>query len=173
MKKIVIFLIVAFMATASFSAKAQIEGAAGDYPLLCKHCQQVTMDRYEKDNLMHVPPVKVAYWCSYSKMAFFVADEIPETAIVYNLTQVVNKRSGNPFPDDYVVSLDSMNYFAYNFGDFQRIEGNWGKTIYYRTPGSEHPFLGVRCEEDMSKGVDVQALVPYEALSNDYFTTKK
>lgn len=173
MKKILIFFATALMMMVAFDVEAQSAGADNEEYLLCKHCQQVAMDRYRMNELGNMPPYKVAYWCSFSKETFFEADEVPEGASVYDLTEVVGYRNNEHFPADYVVNLDSMNYFGYNFDEFQKIQINWDKTIYFRTPASQHPYLGVKSYSEAFNNINTDALKPYVELTSDYFTTQK
>ncbi len=141
MKHIVILLLSAFAFFSAGIAQGQINYETDD--LLCDHCQQVALDKYQKSGLL-IPTFKIAYWCSFSKECFFVTDEIPENALVYGIEEIRSRRTGVNLPANYVVDMDSLNYFEYTFGDMQQRPGHWSKTIYYRTPGSTHAYLAVR-----------------------------
>ena len=158
-------------AMASLPATAQTTDE-DQYPLLCKHCQEVAMDCYGIYDISRFPPFKVAYWCSVSKEAFFEADEVPSGAPVHDISEVVNRRTQQPLPSDYVVNADSLNYFAYNFMDFERMHKDQGGTVYYRTTASKHPYLGVRRYFEAKKSVNNSALLPYGLLPDNYFAGK-
>ena len=55
-------------------------------------------------------------------------------------------QTGNNVDQTFVVDLENLSYYAYNFWDFQVPSGN--VTIYFRTPSSAHPYLGVYSVQD-------------------------
>ncbi len=155
MKQIVLTLLCAFAFFSAGISQAQVNYETDDF--LCDQCQQVALDKYWKNGLL-IPAFKLAYWCSFSKECFFVTDEVPEDAIIYDIEEIKNRRTGVYLPANYVVNIDSLNYFGYTFGTVQQRPGHWAKTIYYRTPGSAHAYLAVRSYGDAQDRINNDVL---------------
>ncbi len=89
-----------------------------------------------------IPYGKLFSLCAFSRHSFFVTDEVPAGATVYNISQVKVNTSQNYLPESFVVDLNTLSFYAYNFNEFQKTP--WGMTVYFRTPGSTHSYLGLR-----------------------------
>lgn len=172
MKKLFLTLVSAVMLMATGHVQAQAQEETDD--LLCRHCQEVASSRYGNTPVSNIVPYKVAYWCSFSKACFFETDSVPAGVPVYSIGEVTVKKSGVRLPADYVVNLDSLNFFALDFAAFQQRPGHWNSTIYYSTPGSQHAYLGVRSYGEAMKRIDnADLLRRYEKLPDNYFNTDK
>lgn len=140
-----------------------------NYDWLCSHCQQIAIDHYGGRSTigeLMLPPYKVAYWCQSSHASFFVTDELPEGAFVYDIHEVKSLKTNAYLPTNYVVNLDSLNLYAYNFGQFEQL--HFGKRIYFRTPGSKHAYLVLRGWREVNALLNNDALKRYLSYPDDY-----
>ena len=131
MKKGVILCIL--IVTAAFaSVQAQI-----------RDCRQIVLPHtgYNQTILNNMPEEKIQWYCRYSANSFFVTDTVPVGATIYNISDLVSVQTGNNLDQSFVVDLETLSYYAYNFWDFQVPNGDL--TIYFRTPSSERAYLGV------------------------------
>ena len=113
-----------------------------------RDCRQIVLPHtgYNQNILNNMPEEKIQWYCRYSANSFFVADTIPVGATVFNISDLVSVQTGNNVDQTFVVDLENLSYYAYNFWDFQVPSGN--VTIYFRTPSSAHPYLGVYSVQD-------------------------
>ena len=59
------------------------------------------------------------------------------------------KRAGtNHLPQSYVVDLETLSYYAYNFHQFQVRYPTGDVTLCFATPSSTHPYLVLRSIEE-------------------------
>lgn len=100
------------------------------------------------DEMMEYSSEKLDDLCTFSKNTFFEADKVPSDAVVYEITDVTFYKDMTRLPKDFVVDLNTLSYYAYDFMAFQM--SNYGKTLYFRTPGSVHKYLGVRSIEEVN-----------------------
>ena len=106
-------------------------------------------DRAAMENYQEVAPYKFEWRCAYARAAFYEADNVPEGADVFQISEVKNKFTVSSLPSNYVVDLSSLSYYAYNFVDFQLKYPTGDKTLCFATPGSTHPYLVLRSISDM------------------------
>ena len=130
MKKAI--LIVMLVLAVAMSANAQT-----------RDCRQIVLPHvaYNQAVLDAMPQEKVSWYCRFSANAFFEADTLPTGAAVYDISALTSVQSGNTLSQSFVVDLETLSYYAYNFWDFQGL--NPEQTVYFRTPSSRHPYLGV------------------------------
>ncbi len=169
MKRLLLYLIGIILLPAAAQLRAQ-EIDFDNYDWLCPHCQQIAIDHYGGHSTVEelmLPPYKVAYWCQSSHASFFVTDELPEGAFVYDIHEVKNLKTNAYLPTSYVVNLDSLNLYAYNFDQFE--QQHFGKRIYFRTPGSEHAYLVLRGWREVDGILNNDALKRYLSYPDDYF----
>ena len=105
---------------------------------------RASMEYYQRE-----APQKFEWRCAYARAAFYEADKVPEGADVFQISEVKNKFTGSRLPSNYVVDLNSLSYYAYNFYDFQLRYPTGDKTLCFATPGSTHPYLVLRSLSDM------------------------
>lgn len=116
--------------------------------LQAQDCEYIVGARYgfNKAVLEQMPLAKLDWYCRFSQNTFFEADAVPEGARVYSITEVQNVRTGAYLTNDFVVNMDSLSIYEYNFRKFHT--SSEGEPIYYSTPHSSKPYLGVRSYEE-------------------------
>ncbi len=107
------------------------------------------MERY----LMQAPE-KFEYRCQYARNAFYESDTMPTGVILYDIADVQDKFTGETLPANYVVDLNTLSYYRYNFAWFQLVNRDVEETICFQTPGSTHPYLVVRSIMEMREVTD-------------------
>ncbi len=109
-----------------------------------RDCHKIVLPaiNYDEERIGDLPEEKMREICDFSYYSFFVVDEIPSNAVVYNISDVVSVRDSVAFPSDYVVDLSTLSIYAYNFEDFRFKHENM--VVYFRTPASEHQYLALR-----------------------------
>ncbi|MBR4229281.1 MAG: hypothetical protein IKR83_01060 [Bacteroidales bacterium] len=114
--------------------------------LLAQNCEAIMLPYFGgNEQRMHEYPAPKFEWrCKYSQNAFYVADQVPENAVVRSLTEITEKSTGKKLTEEFVVDLETLSYYAYNFLDMQ-YEYKGDKTVIcFPTPKSEHPYLVLR-----------------------------
>lgn len=108
-----------------------------------QNCDEIVLPHvnYDRAKLEQMPQDKIQWYCNFSRNSFFVTNEVPAGAIVHDIRDVVNKRTGAKVGDGFVVNLATLSYYAYNFDEFQY--QNYDKTVYFHTPGSPYRYLGL------------------------------
>lgn len=89
-------------------------------------------------------PEKFATRCAYAQAAFYESDTIPMGAYLHDISEVREAFGTNYLPQNYVVDLSSLSYYAYNFKEFQLQFRECDKIICFSTPSSTHPYLVLR-----------------------------
>lgn len=107
-------------------------------------CEYILSAKFNDDyfNMVTYPASKLDYFCRLSSNSFFVTDEVPQGATVYDITVLKDNRTGKNVTSNFRVNLDSLSYYAYDFVRYQVI--NEEDNVYFRTPGSQHRYLGLR-----------------------------
>ncbi|MBP5536167.1 MAG: hypothetical protein J6X62_05175 [Bacteroidales bacterium] len=108
-----------------------------------RDCRQIVLPHvgFNQSHLNMMSEEKLQWHCTYSEQSFFETDALPAGAVVYDISVLVDLRTGDNVSSSFVVNLTTLSYYAYNFGDFQGLNGDM--TIYFRTPSSRHAYLGV------------------------------
>ena len=108
-----------------------------------RDCRQIVLPHvgYNQAQLDNMPAEKIEWYCRYSANSFFVTDTLPAGAPVYDISALVSVHTGSNLTNEFVVNLETLSYYAYNFWDFQVPNGD--QTIFFRTPASRHAYLGV------------------------------
>ena len=88
------------------------------------------------------PEGKFEWRCQYSRNAFYMVDKIPENAIVYDFTELTNLVTKQHPSADYIVDLDHLSYWEFNFSEFQF--QHYDYTLYFRLRNSPKKYLAVR-----------------------------
>ena len=98
------------------------------------------------------PEGKFEWRCHYSRNAFYMVDKIPENAIVYNFTELTNLVTKQHPSADFVVDLNHLSYWEYDFQDFQC--KHYDYTIYFRLQNGPRKYLAVRTRIEMADRTD-------------------
>ena len=96
------------------------------------------------------PPDKLEWYCCYVRAAFYESDTVPAGADLFSITEVKEKNTNAALAADFVVDLNTLSYYAYNFYDFQARYHYGNKTLCFSTPSSAHPYLVLRSLDDMN-----------------------
>lgn len=135
MKRTIILSVLCLMAFASLSAQ---------------NCEAIMLPYFNgnEKQMNEYPAPKLEWRCKYSQNAFYVTDNVPEGAELHALSELVDKMTGKNLTDDFVVDLNYLSYYQYNFMDLQLHSPKGDASIYFATPKSEHRYLVVRsCDE--------------------------
>ena len=111
--------------------------------LCAQNCDEIVLPHvnYDRAKLEQMPKDKVQWYCNFSRNSFFVTNDVPAGSVVHDIRDVVYKKTGAKIGEGFVVNLESLSYYAYNFSEFQY--QNYEKTIYFHTPGSTYKYLGL------------------------------
>lgn len=96
-------------------------------------------------------PEKFAYRCAFSSAAFMESDTIPAGVTVYNISEVKEMATGKQLSQNFVVDLNTLSYYAYNFSEFQMRHKMTGGVVCFSTPKSAHPYLVIRSIHEMGQ----------------------
>lgn len=150
MKKVIFIVLVTVMAV---GAKAQ-------------DCRAIVlpMFRYDTARLDQYPADKLEYRCHFSQASFYESDTVPQGVDVYNISEVRETYGTVHLPQNYVVDLSALSYYAYNFVEFQYRYPTTETTICFSTPSSTHPYLVLRSIEDAKRMADEWLATYYRSL---------
>ena len=95
---------------------------------------------FKSRNLDRIPPSKIDYFCRLSQNSFFVTNSVPTGATVYSISELKEISTQMHVPSNYVVNLDSLSLYRYDFARYQSMNEN----VYFLTEGSEYMYLGLR-----------------------------
>ena len=118
--------------------------------LRAQNCEAIMLPFFGGNEklMQECPAPKLEWRCKYSQNAFYVSDQVPEGAVLRSLTELTDKSTGKRLTEDFVVDLETLSYYAYNFLDLQ-CEYTGDKTVIcFPTPKSEHPYLVLRSTHD-------------------------
>lgn len=135
MKKIILPVLTAVLFVAGSHLRAQ-------------DCEAIVAPYLQLNNIQRAdyPEPKFEWRCNFSHNTFFVADEVPTGATVFSITALTNLITDQHLTASFVVDLDKISYWAYDFINFQAQD--YHRTIYFETPQSSHRYLGVRCWDE-------------------------
>lgn len=105
-------------------------------------CHSLVSPHFSEEIYRILPQEKLEYYCFYAQSAFYKTDALPDSAIVYNISDVVCNETNQPLPQNVVIDLNTFSVYAYNFYDFQH--RHWGKEIYFETADSDNKYLVLR-----------------------------
>ena len=114
-------------------------------------CDDIMLPYFGYDTLSmeQYPDEKFEWRCNYARSAFYESDTVPQFAFVYSIADVKNRFTGESLPEDYVVDLTTLLYYAYNFQDLQLQYRSPREVLCFRTPSSKHPYLVLRSLDEM------------------------
>lgn len=130
MKKVVVVLVL--MLLVSVGVKAQ-------------NCRDIVLPHvgYSQDALNDMPNEKLQWYCDYSHNSFYLTDQVPSDAVVYDVNEVKSVRDKSiSLTPEQANNLSTLSYYAYNFNEFQA--RHFEATVYFRTPNAAHGYLALR-----------------------------
>lgn len=130
----------------------------GAWSLNAQSCETIMLPYFGGDaNAMAAYPQEKLEWrCAFARAAFYESDTLPAGVDVYSIAEVQSKADGSYLPQNYVVDLKTLSFYAYNFKEFQLRYANGNVTICFSTPNSEHPYLVLRSVDEMYALAEVQ-----------------
>ncbi|MCF0212540.1 MAG: hypothetical protein HUK17_06580 [Bacteroidales bacterium] len=134
MKKTILIAVVALLFGYCGQSHAQVQ----------QDCDEVVRAAYDygDDVLDIIPADKYNYVCNYSKAAFFFADELPANAVVYNYSELFDKKE-QVYVSATVDIASLFNFYRFSYIRFQ-VQHSLDTDIFFRLPeGSEHTFLAL------------------------------
>ena len=89
------------------------------------------------------PAEKLQIFCHYSQCAFFITQQLPERAVVNDISVLTNTITGEKVSRNFVADLNTISFWGYDFDKFR--PHGWEGPIYFRMGrGSTTQYLGVR-----------------------------
>ena len=118
--------------------------AVGMGTLCAQDCEQLLLPFFGNNlqTLQNYPQEKLAYRCAEAYFSFYVTDELDENAPVHDISEVVNRFTGEHLSEDFSVDLEVLSYYGYDFHRFRGLHPQ--ASVYFRTQGSDHAYLVLR-----------------------------
>lgn len=119
--------------------------------LKAQNCEQLMLPYFsgDADAMAAYPQEKLEWRCAFARAAFYVSDTVPAGVDVYPITEVQSYADGTNLPEDFVVDLSTLSFYAYTFKEVQLRYPKCNVTIAFSTPASEHQYLILRSINDM------------------------
>lgn len=107
-------------------------------------CRTLVLPRYNYNKAVidKLPVEKLNILCHYAQVALFTTNELPQDAIVYDISDVKDNRTGENLSINTVIDTNTFSFYAYNFNVF-RVR-HFNRRVYFRTPASEFKYLVMR-----------------------------
>lgn len=115
-----------------------------------QNCESIVLPFFGYDTVQmeDYPVEKLMQRCWFSQASFYESDTVPAGVEVFNISEVREAYGTNYLPQNYVVDLTTLSYYAYNFQSFQMKYRRGNVTLCFYTPSSTHPYLVLRSIED-------------------------
>lgn len=91
------------------------------------------------------PEDKLEYWCQFSQNSFYITNDVPRGAKVFDLKDLTGIDGTHP-QMGVAIDLNTLSYWAYNFLDFQAKD--YMRTIYFYTGVRTARYLAVRSHDE-------------------------
>ena len=114
-------------------------------------CEALVLPCFNNDRnaLANYPAEKLLYRCLLAQSAFYESDSIPTGAHLFDISEVQVIHDGSHLSASFVVDLNTLSYYGYNFKWFQFQAGDCDQVVCFRTPSSTHPYLVLRPVNEM------------------------
>ena len=76
------------------------------------------------------PQQKIQHYCHFAYNALYWSDTLPQNAVVYNISDVSSKATGQNLPQNVNIDRNTFSYYAYDFDVFQH--RHFYDFIYFR-----------------------------------------
>ena len=108
-----------------------------------QNCEAIVLPHvgYDTNVLNNMPARKIQWHCDFSRMSFFLTNELPADASVWDFSDLTFLRDGSHPAANTVVDLGTLSIYAYNFPEFQIQRPK--KTIFFRVGNENNRYLGV------------------------------
>lgn len=133
-------------------AVALIVSALG---LKAQNCDAIVLPYFRGDvarmeEYKSLAPEKFEYRCMISQSMMDVSDTIPQGALTFNINELTDILTGEKLPADFVVDINTMSYYQYNFRDFlAQLPSHREGMVCFSAPASEHPYLIIFANQDL------------------------
>lgn len=117
-----------------------------------QNCHQLVSPHFPANVYNNLPSDKVEYYCRYARAAFYKTNVLPDSAIVYQISDVVNKQTNAALPQTVQINLNTFSVFAYNFDSYQY--QHWDKEVYFETSDTTNRYLVLRSIRTIHRIVD-------------------
>lgn len=141
-------------------AVALIVSALG---LKAQNCDAIVLPYFRGDvarmeEYKSLAPEKFEIRCSYARDMVDVADAVPQSALVFNISELTDLLTGNRLPESFVVDIDVFSFYQYNFIHFlSQLPKHTEGVICFSTPSSPHPYLLVYSNPHMKAEASVKS----------------
>lgn len=90
-------------------------------PCTAQNCDSLVRPKFASSPGIYeqLPPQKIQHYCLFAYNAFYWSDTLPQNAVVYDITDVSNKTTGQHIAQSKIINLNTFSYYAYNFDEFQ------------------------------------------------------
>ena len=88
------------------------------------------------------PMEKMEIRCRFSHNAFYLTDNVPDYATVNDITELTHVMTGEHPTKDFVVDLEHLSYYDYNFQQFQFED--FDHTVYFKLQKGPKKYLALR-----------------------------
>ena len=126
--------------------------------LQAQDCEALILPKFQnnREYMERCPTDKQMYYCYVARSAFYESDTIPAGAVVKEIGEVREMWGQGYLPKDYVVNLNTLSYFGYNFEWLQLESRDSWTVLCFRTPASAHPYLVLRSYGEQREMADRQ-----------------
>ena len=98
-----------------------VASVVGLSPCRAQNCDSLVRPKYvtAPQVLDQLPQHKIQFYCNFAYNAFFWSDTLPQDAVVYNITDVSHKITGQHITQNTIIDRNTFSYYAYDFDEFQ------------------------------------------------------
>ena len=134
-----------------------------------QNCESIVLPFFGNDTarMANYPTDKLMFRCFYSQASFYESDTIPAGVEVFNISDVHEAYGTGTLPQNYVVDLTTLSYYAYNFRSFQLRYPHGNMAVCFATPSSTHPYLVLRSLDDANAMAERMLQQYYIDLENE------
>ena len=117
--------------------------------LNAQDCREMLSAYFSANNIDpdKYPVEKMEIRCRFSHNAFYLTDKVPDNATVNDITELSHVVTGEHPSTDFVVDLNRLSYFDYDFLQFQFKD--YERTIYFRLHNGPKKFLALRAYSEI------------------------
>ena len=105
-------------------------------------CYRLVSPHFSQEDYESLPESKLEHYCQYAQSAFYKTNVLPDSAIVYSISDVVSNSTNMPLAADVEIDLNTFSVYAYSFYGFQH--RHWGREIYFEIVDNEYRYLVLR-----------------------------
>jgi hypothetical protein len=119
--------------------------------LKAQDCEALVLPYFNNNvqQMAQYPAEKFEWRCAYAYAAFYESDTIPSgISVVHNISEVRSIFTGDYLPASYVVDLNTLSIYAYNFRSLQTDPNSGYERVCFSTPSSSHPYLVLRSMQE-------------------------